>query len=246
MPKFFVNREQISEGNILIGGDDARHISYSLRMAKGDVISVCDDLAREYECVLRAFEEDCVIAEIVNECDAPGEPPLRISLYQGLPKGDKLETVIQKAVECGVSEIIPFESSRCVAKVKGDAEARKTERRNKIAIEAAKQCGRGKLPVVKSTVDFKTAVSLASQESLSLICYEDEGHTTLKDILSKVDPTRDKSLSIIVGSEGGFSKEEIQYAKENGIYPISLGKRILRTETAPVFVLSCIAYEFEL
>lgn len=246
MPKFFADQEQFFNGYIKIFGDDAKHISYSLRMAKGERITVCDKMAREYDCVLVSFTDDCVTAEILDEREAPGESPLKISLYQGLPKGDKLETVIQKAVECGVSEITPFESERCVAKAKAEAEGRKNERRNRIAVEAAKQCGRGCLPVVNETVGFDEALLIASEADLSLICYEDEDTTTLRQALAEAKKNKVSSVSVMIGSEGGFSSDEVKRAKEFGLCPVSLGKRILRTETAPVFVLSCICYEFEL
>ena len=246
MPKFFVDREQISDGFIKIYGDDAKHISYSLRMAKGECITVCDKSAREYDCRLVSFEETCVVAEILGEQDAPGEPPLKISLFQGLPKGDKLETVIQKAVECGVTEIIPFESERCIAKSKSDTEGRKTERRNRIAVEAAKQCGRGCIPQVKQTIDFADALREAAKAELALICYEDEDTTSLKQALVKAKEQKVGSIAIMIGSEGGFSRDEVKLVKALGIFSVSLGKRILRTETAPVFVLSCMSYEFEL
>lgn len=246
MPKFFVERDQISDKTIRIYGDDAKHIAYSLRMAKGEHITVCDKMTREYDCVLVAFESECVTAEILEERETPGESPLKISLYQGLPKGDKLETVIQKAVECGVLEITPFESERCVAKAKADSEERKTERRNRIAVEAAKQCGRGLVPTVTATVSFDEAVRRAMHADIAFICYEDEETTTIKQFLTEAKSRNISSISIMIGSEGGFSAEEVNRAKTCGIRPVSLGKRILRTETAPVFVLSCLSYEFEL
>ena len=246
MHTFFAEQSQISNGMIKILGDDAKHISFSLRMAKGDHITVCNNQRKEYDCVLTAFDEGCVTAEIVEEREAVGESPLHIILYQGLPKGDKLDTVIQKAVECGVTEIVPFESERCIAKAKAEAEARKTERRNRIAIEAAKQCGRGCIPEVHQTVSFECALQGAKAADLCLICYEDEDKTTIKQVLKKHTDKRLDSVSVLIGSEGGFSPQEIKKAIEAGMIPVSLGKRILRTETAPVFVLSCLSYEFEL
>ena len=246
MPKFFVEPNQIENGRVTLFGDDAKHISYSLRMAKGERITVCDSMEKEYECILSSFDDGSVTAEIVEERTAPGESPLTIYLYQGLPKGDKLETVIQKAVECGVAEVTPFESERCVAKVKADAEARKTERRNRIATEAAKQCGRGRLPVVNETVSFDEAVAKAATADLALICYEDEDKTTLKQVLTEAKARALSTVAVLIGSEGGFSPAEVKRAQEAGIRPASLGKRILRTETAPIFVLGCLTYEFEL
>lgn len=246
MPKFFVEQDQIADHKVTLFGDDAKHISYALRMAKGERITVCDKREREYDCVLTSFEEGQVTAEIVAERVAPGEPPLSIYLYQGLPKGDKLETVIQKAVECGASEITPFESERCVARVKPEAEERKTERRNKIACEAAKQCGRGRLPSVNGTVSFDEAIQRAAQCDLALICYEDEKKTSLRQVLAEAKGRGISSVAILVGSEGGFSENEVKRANERGLLSVGLGSRILRTETAPVFVLGCLAYEFEL
>ena len=246
MPRFFVPGEQINEEIVNIYDEDASHISYSLRMAKGEVITVCDETGKEYECVLLELTRERVIAKIVNEKLSETESPFHITLYQALPKGDKLETVIQKAVECGVSEIVPFESERCVVKVKSDAEERKTIRRNRIAQEAAKQCGRGRIPQVSETVGFLEAVERASLADLCLICYEDESGTTLKQALQKISPKAGSTISVMIGSEGGFSPGEIEAAKKHGMISVSLGKRILRTETAPIFVLSCLAYQFEL
>jgi len=246
MPRFFVPEKQIENGTVRIFGEDASHISYSLRMAKGEHITVCDEAAREYECILSELTRELVVAQIIEEKIGDTESPLRITLYQALPKGDKLETVIQKAVECGVFEIVPFESERCVVKVKADAEERKTIRRNRISQEAAKQCGRGRVPRVSETVSFEQALEKASGADIRLICYEDENGTSIKQALQAMPFASGSTVSIIIGSEGGFSTEEVEAAKERGMISVSLGKRILRTETAPVFVLSCLAYQFEL
>lgn len=246
MPKFFVEPNQIENERVTIRGNDAAHISYSLRMAKGDRIWVCDGQNREYDCVLSEFLPDLVIADVVAIRENSSEPSVKIYLYQALPKGDKLDTVIQKSVECGVFEIVPFESERCVAKVKADAEEKKTARRNRIAEEAAKQCGRGYIPRVSKTVSFKEALLQASAADLALICYEDEEGTTLKQVLHKRAEEGIHTVSIMIGSEGGFAENEVEDAKNAGILPVSLGKRILRTETAPIFALSCLSYYFEL
>lgn len=246
MPKFFVEPNQIENGRVTIRGNDASHISYSLRMAKGERIRVCDGQNREYDCVLTEFLSDLVIADVVAVQETANEPSVTIYLYQALPKGDKLDTIIQKSVECGVFEIIPFESERCVVKVKADAEEKKNVRRNRIAEEAAKQCGRGYIPRVSKTVSFKDALLQASAADLALICYEDELGTTLKQALCRRTEEGIHSISIMIGSEGGFAENEVENAKNAGILPVSLGKRILRTETAPIFALSCLSYHFEL
>ena len=245
MPKFFVRKEQISDEMITLCGDDAFHISRSLRMAKGETITVSDMQGTEYECELTDFLSDAVHARILSCHSADNEPPKKIHLYQALPKGDKLDTVIQKAVECGVFDIHPFESERCVVKAKGDAEARKTERRNRIALEAAKQCGRSCIPKVYETVDFRTAVQKACEADLCVFCSEGESEHSLKEVLAK-NGREAKSISLIIGSEGGFSLSEAAFVMEAGAHSVSLGKRILRTETAAAFVLGCMVYEYEL
>lgn len=244
MPKFFVRQDKIADNTITIVGDDAFHISRALRMAKGEHITVCDMQCNEYDCVLSEFNADNVVAEIVSARKIDNEPPVKVYLFQALPKGDKLDTVIQKAVECGVFEITPFESERCVVKVKADAEEKKTERRNRIALEAAKQCGRGYVPQVNPTVDFKTAVDKACACDLCILCYEGEEEYSLKALLKSNKSA--ENVSVFIGSEGGFSLGEVEYAVKKGMKSVSLGKRILRTETASSFVLSCIVYESEL
>lgn len=245
MPKFFIKEDQIRDGKIFLNGDDAFHISRSLRMAKGEHITVSNAWNMEYDCVLSDFSADGVWADILCSKPIESELPIRVSLYQALPKGDKLDSIIQKAVECGVNEIIPFVSERCIAKSKHDTETRKTERRGRIAVEAAKQSGRGVIPKVFETVDFNRAIDRALEADVCLFCYEGETEESLRDALeSKAESIR--SLSIVIGSEGGFSPVEAAYASEKGCLSVSLGKRILRTETASSFVLACIAYAFEM
>ena len=251
MPRFFVQSEQIREDGIMLTGDDARHIAYSLRMAAGEHILVCDACAKEYDCTLVEFGDGYVRATVDSVRENNTEPPFVAHLFQGLPKGDKLDTIIQKAVECGVTCITPFESSRCVAHVKPEAEARKTERRMRIALEAAKQCGRGCLPCVQETVSFDRMLEMAAEADLVLFCYEGEVPCSLRQVLTEAFDTfrkEDKTpcVSIIIGSEGGFSVDEARRAEEAGFRMVGLGPRILRTETAGAFVLGCLVYESEL
>ena len=250
MPRFFVQKEQISEGVVSIFGDDAHHISRALRMAAGESITVCDMQSFEYECELTDFLPDRVLARILTSRQSDTEPPYRAHIYQALPKGDKLDSIIQKAVECGAASITTFESERCVVKVKADAEGKKTERRQRIATEAAKQSGRGILPTVFPTVSYAEALKRAAEADIPLLCYEGEDQKTLSAVLKEY---KEKSLgekipeiSIVIGSEGGFSLAEVDAAKEAGLISVGLGKRILRTETASSFALSCLVYELEL
>jgi 16S rRNA (uracil1498-N3)-methyltransferase len=164
-----------------------------------------------------------------------------------LPKGDKLDFIIQKSVECGVFDITPFESSNCVVKIKNDSEGKKADRRNKIALEAAKQCGRGIIPQVNAAVPFDQMVKSAQMSDIVLFCYEGEGTVPLKRALSQLRNKKTiNDISIIIGSEGGFTPSEAQRAADLGFNCIGLGKRILRAETAAIMALSCIVYEFEL
>ena len=251
MPRFFVRSEQIREDQITLTGDDARHVAYALRMAAGETIVVCDFQAREYTCTLTEFGDGYVVAHVDSVRQNRTEPPFFAHLFQGLPKGDKLDTIIQKAVECGVSAVTPFESSRCVAHVKPEAEARKTERRARIAVEAAKQCGRGCLPTVSETLTFDGMLARLPDFDLVLFCYEGEGTESLKTVLREEMgeiKTCDKQprVAIVIGSEGGFSLEEAERVRACGCRLVGLGPRILRTETAGSFVLSCLVYESEL
>jgi len=251
MPRFFVRQNQITDETVTLLGEDAHHVARSLRMAIGDELFVCDMQGNEYRCQIEAFCDDReVAAHILSVKPSENEPRCRIRLYQALPKGDKLDTIIQKAVECGVTEIIPFQSERCIARMKPEAEERKKERRQRIAEEAAKQCGRSVIPEVHSTVDFDEMLSLATRNAICLFCYEGDGTQPLGRVMREVvipDASGGfPNISVIIGSEGGFSVKEAQCAVENGMISVGLGKRILRTETASGFVLACLVCETEL
>jgi 16S rRNA (uracil1498-N3)-methyltransferase len=249
MPRFFVRKDQIADGFVTLMGDDAHHVSRSLRMAVGERITVCDMQKFEYECELTEFLPDCVRARVLQTTHCDTEPPYRAMLFQALPKGDKLDSVIQKAVECGVSEITTFESERCIVRAKDGAEEKKVERRRRIALEAAKQCGRGIVPKVHATVSFREAIKQASAADIPLFCYEGDGTESLASVLRSYEHITNGELptvSIVIGSEGGFSGAEAEAAVAAGMRPIGLGKRILRTETAAAFVLACLVYELEL
>lgn len=253
MPRFFIQKQQIEGDIITVTGDDAHHISRSLRMAAGEHITVCDMQKNEYECELLEFLPDCVHARIIKEEKIQTEPPYHVHVYQALPKGDKLDSIIQKAVECGVCELTTFESERCVVRVKDGGEAKKLERRRRIALEAAKQSGRGIIPTVHSTVSFREAIRLASQADLALFCYEGDGTRPLAEWVEQLKKCRTfnegdapLTVSVVIGSEGGFSLDEAKTAIDAGMLPTGLGKRILRTETAASFVLACLVYALEM
>ena len=244
MPRFFVDKELIDGGKIYIKEGDAHHIARSLRMAEGDEVTVSDGEGKEYFCRLTRIRDEECECEILREEASRAESPVEITLCMAYPKGDKLETVIQKAVELGASRILPFESSRCIKRPKAEKIDKQLARLTKIAEEAAKQCGRAKLPAVLPPVSYREMLSIANESELTLFCYEAEEDSSVKNILRS--HARPSSCSVIVGSEGGFSEDEVKEAIDSGATVVSLGRRILRCETAPDYVLSAISYEYEL
>ncbi len=248
MPRFFVDSGQIEDRNVTIFGEDAHHISRSLRMAVGETVTVCDGEGTDYLCRLTEFLPDRVVAQVLSQSVSATEPPYTVRVFQALPKGDKLDEVIQKAVECGAAEMIPFESSRCVVRLgDGKRDRERGERRNRIARTAAKQCGRSRIPRVFPAMSFREALGAAASAEAALFCYEGSGTRPLGEVLAE-QRTKGlpRSVSVMVGSEGGFSPEEAEAAKAAGMIPVGLGPRILRTETAAAFVLACLACEWEL
>lgn len=241
MQRFFLSSDSFDGKSFIITGNDAYHISHSLRMRVGDHISISLSDEKIYDCVLTAFTSDTLRADVASVTECTTESPCKIHIYQALPKSDKLETVIQKSVECGAYSITPFISSRCIAK-EGSSFDKKLERYNRISLEAAKQCGRGVVPVVNELLTYEKMLDEASKADLSLFCYEAEGTKPITQLLKPGI----KSISVIVGSEGGFSPEEAVLARDKGISLCGLGNRILRCETAPLFVLSCLSFYYEL
>ena len=244
MPRFFVPKADIDTvaGTVRIYGDDARHIARSLRMASGEGITVCDGEGTDYRCTLGRIRDDCAEAVINASSGCLSEPPYFVTVCQALVKRDKMETVIQKSVECGASHILPFESSRCIMKMKENSDAR-IVRWNRIAAEAAKQCGRGMLPRVDAPVGFAAVAERVSGYDLKIFCYEDEHVTKLSSFLASV--ALPMKICIAVGPEGGFSPEEAEYARKNGFVSVTLGPRILRTESAAPFALAAISTVYE-
>ena len=244
MPRFFVPSENFSGGRVLITGDDAFHIARSLRMAVGDTLTVCDMHSREHSCRLTKIRDSECECEILSTTEGKTESPVYIKLYMAYPKGDKLETVVQKAVELGASEIIPFESSRCIKKPKPEKEEREHARLTRIAEEAAKQCGRSRLVKIGKPLTFADMLSDAQKSGVVLFCYEGDGTVSLKTVLSQ--HSKAKELAVVVGSEGGFSRDEAGAAIASGATLVNLGPRILRCETAPSYVLAVISCFYEL
>lgn len=237
MANFYITRDMITENTATITGEEAQHISRVLRMKKGDKVTLCDGEGTFYEAVLADFSDKTVTAEILSARRAETEPKVQLTIFQGVPKNPKLETIVQKATELGVVRIVPVDTTRAVAKLDKTA---KVDRLRKIAREAAKQSKRGIVPEVTDCVSFKQAVKMAAEADLAIIPYEEETEISLKKALQGKSP---ETVSVMIGPEGGFEKEEIQLAKEHGIISVTLGKRILRTETAPLAVSAAVLYE---
>ena len=244
MYHFFVTEDQIGEETVVIRGSDVNHIRNVLRMRQGEPLFISGGEGTGYECEICHIGTDQVMARILSRSDRTGELPARLHLFQGLPKGDKMELVIQKAVELGVSEVIPVITRRTIVKLDKKKEEAKTARWNAVAESAAKQSGRGVIPVVRGVLSFKEALAYAGPFPVKIIAYERaEGMKTLREQLGRIRPGMD--AGIFIGPEGGFEEDEISGAESAGAVPVSLGRRILRTETAGLMVLSVAGYLLE-
>lgn len=242
MRRFFTDPENIIGDNIRII-EDASHITKVLRKSPGDKIIVFDGSGYEYTASLSVVNSKECLAKVIKKEFSACEPDIKVSLFQGLPKSDKMDLIVQKSVELGVYEITPVISERCVSKLNEKNSEVKIRRWNKISVEAAKQCGRGICPRVTSPLSFSDAVSKMKELSLAVMPYEvlgHEGEHGLKELLKKWDG---KSIGILIGPEGGFSDFEAEFAKERGIYQVGLGRRILRTETVGSSLISIVMYE---
>lgn len=239
VPKFFVPQESIRGGEAWISGADAAHIARVLRMRVGDHLTLCDGAGTDYTCEIRALDPEQVALTILQACPCKAEPDVSMTLFMALPKGDKMEYVIQKSVELGVKRIVPFAASRCVVRLSEKDAEKKTLRWQKIAHAAAKQSGRGIVPEVCKPIGMNEVCAAVSEFELPLFCYECEEQTSLKSALS-AKPFQ--TACVVIGPEGGFDQAEVQQARDAGFCVVSLGKRILRCETAPGCVLCAILY----
>ena len=245
MYQFFVEPSQIQDKKVIITGSDVNHIKNVLRLKAGEEIAVRNGVdGKEYRCGIEEFAQDQIICSLRFIREEGVELPSKIYLFQGIPKADKMELIIQKAVELGVFEVIPVAVKRCVVKLDERKARAKVSRWQGIAEAAAKQCKRGIIPVVREPMTMKEAVSYAGEMDVKLIPYElaeDMSHT--KKMIEAVRPGQ--SVAVFIGPEGGFEENEVAEALAAGIEPVTLGKRILRTETAGFTVLSWLMYHFE-
>lgn len=245
MHRFYVNPNQIQGEVVTITGSDVNHIKNVLRMKQGEAIVICNGQGKDCYCIISKVSEGEIIANVNSEKDTGTELKTRITLFQGIPKKDKMELIIQKAVELGVHEIVPVMTKRVVVKLEDKKkEEKKLERWQAIAEEAAKQSRRGMIPMVKPVLSYKEAIANAKQMGLGLIPYENAtGMQNTRDIMNNVGQYN--TIGVFIGPEGGFEETEVEHAIQNQICPITLGKRILRTETAGLAILSMMVLMLE-
>ena len=248
MPKFFVAENQINNNKITIIGNDVNHIKNVLRQKSGDKITICDtSKEQDYLCKIDKIEEKSIDCNIIEKLENNTESNVKVTIFQGLPKADKMELVIQKSVELGAYDITPLQMKRCVVKLNEKDKLKKIQRWKKISEVAAKQCGRNIIPKINNIVNVKEVCNLCNEYDIVLIAYENEKENTLKEELKNLKKLDEEEIkvAVIIGPEGGIAPEEIEMFEENGAKIITLGNRILRTETVALSVLSIIMYELE-
>ena len=244
MQQFFAEPSWIRENKIFMQGSDVNHIRNVLRMKSGEDVRVNDGRGKTYLCCISSYEEQTAVLDILKELDSDTELPSRIILFQGLPKGDKMEWIVQKAVELGAYSIVPFAAKRSVVKLDEKKAAKKRARWQLIAKGAAEQSGRGIIPEVSTVRTFAEALGMAGDLDVVLIPYElEEGMKETARVLENIECGQ--SVGIFIGPEGGFEEEEVERAKAAGAHAVTLGKRILRTETAGLTALSILMYHLE-
>ena len=250
MPKFFVKENQVHNEKIHIIGEDVNHIKNVLRMKIGDTFNVCnEDSSENYLAEIEIFNKEEIVCNIVEKLENVAESNVKVYIYQGLPKSDKMELIIQKSVELGVNAITPIEMKNCVVKLDGKDKIKKIERWQKISEVAAKQCGRDIIPKICPVKNINEICNEFKEYNLVLLCYENEKDTYLKQVLQELKNTKIEDnifkIAVIIGPEGGIDISEVEKIKQNGAKVVSLGSRILRTETVSLNVLSIIMYELE-
>lgn len=243
MPKFFVNK--VEENKIIITGEDVNHIKNVLRKKAEDTLEICNNETQEnFLCRIENIKNEEIVCSIIEKIQKAVEPKTYVHIYQGLPKSDKMELIIQKAVELGVYEIVPVATKRSVVKLDDKKATKKIERWNMIAQSAAKQSKRSIIPKVSNVMSFSQALTYASELEMNIIPYENaDGIDKSREIIKSIKGK--KSLGIFIGPEGGFEEKEVEKATGIGTNIVTLGKRILRTETAGMAVMSIIMFEIE-
>lgn len=235
MPRFFT--DEINENNLCLTGDNAHHVGFSLRMKPGEKLTLCSG-GIDYDCTVSGITGDSVYLELDEKHPCLAEPDIEVTLFQAVPKMDKLEFIIQKSVELGVSRVVPVLTRRCISRPDSRDFEKKLKRLRKISEEAAKQSGRGKIPEITPIVSYKDSLEIMSRLDKTIMMYEAEGGKPF----GEVELAGIKNVGVVVGSEGGFDAEEVGEAVSAGIECVWLGKRILRCETAPITALSILMF----
>jgi 16S rRNA (uracil1498-N3)-methyltransferase len=248
MQRYFVPAAQLGQHSVTLEGEDARHLAAVMRAKPGDCFIACDGSGRDVIAKITSIDKDNVQADITEELTTHAEMAWKVTVAQSLPKGDKLEIVIQKGTEAGATSFHPFLSERTVVQYDERKEAKRLDRWRKIAKEAAEQSHRSVIPHIDAVHSWKSLLKQFSEYDLILFCYEEEGRSGggLRDILSGFRSRSSEAaprVIVVIGPEGGFTPQEAEAAAEAGAHLIGLGKRILRTETAALYALACLAYE---
>lgn len=246
MPKFFVPTNQIDKDKIVIQNDDVNHIKNVLRAKVDDKIDICDyNTSKNYVCKIEEIEDKVIRCKIIEEIDSNVESEVKVSIFQGIPKADKMELVIQKSVELGAYDITPIEMKRCVVKLKEKDKTKKIQRWQKISEVAAKQSGRDIIPNINNIININKLCESLEKYDLVLVAYENEKINTLKNELTKIKNNKKVKIAVIIGPEGGIDKAEIEQLEKYSAKIVTLGNRILRTETVALNMLSIIMYELD-
>lgn len=249
MHRFFVTPNQINlmQKQVMIQDEDVKHISKVLRLKESDIVEICDGANNEYICSIESINKNDVLFSIIDIRESNQEAPIEVILYQGIPKAAKMDLIIQKTTELGITEIIPVEMERTIVQFSNDKDKeKKVDRWQKIALEAAKQSKRGIVPRINLPLSFKAAIEHSKENQFNIMPYENEEDKGFKNIIksmSKEDKASVRRVGIWIGPEGGFDDKEVIEAIENKIHSITLGPRILRTETAGFTALGLIMYE---
>lgn len=244
MQKFFVKDNQIEDNIVKITSTDVNHITNVLRLKRDDQIQICnEDTSENYITKILEYDKEKVICEIIEKIDSKVETNIDITVYQGLPKADKMELIIQKVTEIGVKTITPVAMERCIVKLDEKEANKKQDRWQKIAEVAAKQSKRDIIPKIENLIKIQKLYDKIKEYDLFIVAYEDEEKLTLKEVLKQ--NSNAKNIAVLIGPEGGIDLKEIENLKQNGAIVVTLGNRILRTETAPIVISSNIIYELE-
>ena len=247
MPRFFVKTEQINRNEIIIIGEDVNHIKNVLRKKIGDKLEICNqETGTTFECEIAEINEAEIKNHIISENKMTNSKIL-VDIFQGLPKAEKMELIIQKSVELGVNAIIPVKMQRCVVKLDMKSENKKIERWQKISESAAKQSGRNSIPQIHKIIKIEEISKLKNEYDIIIICYENEKENNIKKEIQKLKQNKKQEIriAIVIGPEGGLEENEVKYLEKEGAKIVTLGNRILRTETVALNILSIIMYEFE-